>query len=155
MTAFSNYVTVILITALVCALGENLAHGSQKKTVKCVLALAVLLAVVTPIPSLVKEVGEELSHISADLGGEITDGTAFSLVAEDAFSEGISLSLCEKFSLSKEDVTVKSSGFNPEKMTAETITVTLSGEGRLCDLMAVRDFVLENFSGRCRVESGN
>lgn len=151
MIAFCGYVSHILATVLVTSVGENIAGDGQKKTVRALFALVLLITVASPIPELLQSVGDELSSIT-DTGDITLSDTPLSAVAEEAFCRGVLLSLCDKFSFSEDETEVSVTDFDSADMTAAVITVTLSGGAALSDLTAVRSFISESFGGRCRVE---
>ena len=151
MIAFCGYVSHILATVLVTSVGENIAGDGQKKAVRALFALILLITVASPIPELLRSAGEELSSITS-VGNTSLSETPLSAVAEEAFCRGVLLSLCDKFSFYEKEIEVSVTDFDSTEMTAGVITVTLSGGAALSDVTAVRSFVSESFGGRCHVE---
>ena len=147
----ANYLTVLIATALVTAIGEDTAHQSQKNGVRVFLGFVVLIALISPLPSLFGELSEDLSELLSFSDVELNEGV-FEGACEEAFCEGVGLAVADKFGTAPEDIRVSCRGFESAHMRAEHITVSLSGGGALLDFGAVRRYVCENFAGGCTVE---
>ena len=72
--------------------------------------------------------------------------------AKLAFEEGIQRAICDRFSLSEEEVTVEASGFDFINMRADFVAVKLGGDAALSDIRSVRSYVEKCGFGECEVE---
>lgn len=145
-------VCVIIISALV-ALASYFSYGTaENRTAKTAMAVIMLYTVASPIVSLVSE----LSEISFDLSFDSEDfesgGTEFAETAEEAFCDGICAAIAERYGLDRSDVRARALGFEPEKMRADKITVTLFGSAALADHRAIAQYITESGLGECEVK---
>ena len=151
MSVVSDYVILLIVTALVTAFGEELAHQSQKSGVRALLGLLLLVAVVSPLPSVWEELTVGIGELFDAESRELDEG-AFYQVTEEAFCQGVGLAIADKFGAEGESVSVSCHGFDPTEMRAEQITVRLTDGAVFLDLGEIKYYVMENFSGRCTVE---
>ncbi|MBR3805936.1 MAG: hypothetical protein IKJ13_03770 [Clostridia bacterium] len=82
---------------------------------------------------------------------DITDGDS-EQIFEEAFSQGIKTSVCEKFGLKAGEVRVLIVGFVPEKWRAEKIRVILSGTAALSDYHEIERYINNMEIGECETE---
>ena len=75
-------------------------------------------------------------------------------MAEEAFKDGISEILSQKYSLPKEDFAVKLEKFDFATMRAERISITLRSGAVVCDPLAVERYINSYGIGECHAEIG-
>jgi len=112
------------------------------------LGIILLASVLLPISSAVKGV------LAADFGysEEGVDSSFVEKTVEEAFAEGVARAVCEEFSLKPSEVSVEALGFDSERMTAETIRLTLSGRAASANYAAIEDFINGSGLGKCVLE---
>jgi hypothetical protein len=143
-------VSVVLICALVSLASHFLAATDSARYGRLALAVVLLWAVISPLLNLLSTV-PELS-LPADPPTEEGDMPLYAARAEEAFCEGICAAICEKFSLAKENVSVRAENFDLQTMRAKRICVLLKGKGILADSFAIAAFVEAEGLGDCEVE---
>ncbi len=143
-------VSVVLICALVSLASHFLSATDSARYGRLALAVVLLWAVISPLLDLLSTV-PELS-LPADPPTEEGDVPLYAARAEAAFCEGTRAAICEKFSLAKEDVSVRTEGFDLQTVRAKRICVLLKGKGILADSFAIAAFVEAEGLGDCEVE---
>lgn len=91
-----------------------------------------------------------LDDIAKDSGYE--SGLSPSEIAERGLIEGIKSAVADKFMIDKEDIRVKTEGFDMEKMSCKSIRIYLSGSAALADYRGIEQYVNSLGMGECRVE---
>ena len=117
-------------------------------------AVLILYAVVTPATDLLPKADElDMSDFEIDISDYSEE---YKKAAEDAFVSGIKSMICDNFSLPQENVRVLVSGFVFESMSAERITVFLSGSAVTADNKKIEKYVRESGAWECdvRIELG-
>ena len=142
------YVLVILFAVALCSfIAYDPERARASRTALGVILLAALSA-------LLSDVALELKDItySGSLEYEDAEGADFAEQSmSDALERGIRLAVAEKFSFSEENVFVECRGFDLETVSAERISITLSGRAALADIRAVREYVEGEGLGDCEV----
>lgn len=146
----SEYVLGVFAICLAGGVASMLSYGSGKAEI-IVVGIVSLYVILSPVAA------EALSFNLTDYLQSIEDSAGkveseYSTVIEDAFAEGISRAIAEKFNLNTEDIRVKLSGFDSETMRAEKIKVTLSGVAAFSDYKAVDSYIDGLNLGECDVE---
>lgn len=123
---------------------ENGVIGEKKA-----LALVLVFAVASPLPGIFQNLGAlpDLPEYSPDIEG----GAVYEEVTKEAFEEGLKRQIADEFSLKKECVEVRVSGFSFEEMRAEKITVILSLAAANADPSRIEEYVNELSIGVCEV----
>ena len=141
-------VVVFAAAAMVSVAGFAFYSEKQESMMRISLGIIFICAVISPLVSMVRGI--------ADM--DFTQGESFAVdnvyekTAEEAFCRGVMLALAEEFSLSKEEVSVKTYGFSAESISCERISVTLSGKACFADTLAIRTFIEDNNWGKCEVK---
>jgi hypothetical protein len=125
----------------------------EDRVLKSVMAIIMLYVTVNPLASLAEELlSSDLSfQISGDTDISIED-TDFHENTELAFAQGIKQYVCQQFSLSHEEVSIKIFGFDSIGMKAERIKVVLKGSAAYADHRAIAAKLNECKLGNCEVE---
>ena len=146
-------VSVIIVSSLV-AISTYFSYGSSEgRTVKTAMSIIVLYTVAAPIVSVIGEISDISLDLSVDTEdfGSVGD-TEYAETAEAAFCEGVRAAIAERYNLNSNDVRVRVSGFDFEKMRAERITVIISGGAATSDHRAIAQYIAESGLGECEVE---
>ncbi len=142
-------ITVFSITAI-CGVLSLVAYGSGRAE-SLALGIITLFILASPILGAVADIDPD------DLIGEIEIpddeiGSSFSQALEKAYSDGVRSLVAEKFSLNREDIRVKTVGFDTESVSAEKTRVILSGRAALADYRGIEKYLNEALEGEIRVE---
>ena len=117
--------------------------GTAERMAERVLFAA---AVVLPLVNSLTSLSFSLPSIPS-----FSDDGEYREVIEEAFSEGVSLAVCERFSLPEGTVKVELHGFDAQKMRAEKIKITLSGVAIISDRRAIQEYIEGENLGECEV----
>jgi len=150
LNELKGYFLVILSSCLVSVIASSACHEKMRKATESVLGICLLFALVAPLPQLIGG----LYDLSEDFPGTspLPEGEIYKETAEEAMCRGIALAVAEEFDCSSEGVSVKLYGFSLSDMSAQRISIILSADARFLSPFAVREYIEENFSGRCTVE---
>ena len=140
-----EYLFAVAGLAVVLDFLALISNEKYKKITEAALSIILTLAVVLPLPGLIKDFGE-LINIEEN-GGEVS-----SELYQLSFEDGIREYLADKFALSKNDIEVEAIGFLPERMTAERILITLRGSAVLADNKRIRSAVNDLEIGEAEVK---
>lgn len=146
----SVYIGGVAIAALAVSLALHITHEQMRSATRVALGLVLILAVAAPVADLVGGLSDIDLKIPNLSEGE--ENSAYEEVAESAFADGICKAIEDEFGISSGFIEVGFDGFDFEKLEAERIYVTLTGRGALGDPRAVREYVENNFGGKCVVE---
>lgn len=142
-------IAVFAVSAVVSVLG----YFAYRKSAAVASALAVLIlyAVLAPVIEYlakfdVNDIYSEIEGASGEYGEE------YIAVTRDALSDGIRRLVCEKYSLSVENVRVLLEGFDFDSMKAERIRIILSGKAITADRLGIAEYINKYEWGRCEVE---
>ena len=148
----SAYFGLLLSVGIVAAVGGALLYDGEREVVsRAAISAILLLATVAPLVTLLSQLSlkvPELPEISDAGEGEYAE------VAEDAFCEGISSLLADRYSLSADCFVVKCRDFDFTSMRAAEVTVTLRGSAVRCDPLAVEKFINSYGIGECHAQIG-
>lgn len=142
-------ITVFAICAITGAL-SLLTYGSGRAE-SLSLAIITLFIIVAPIVSAAEDFRAQDWLSSLDTPDYEVD-SEYGGVLEDSFAEGIALAVADKFSLNKEDIRVRVSGFDARNIRADNIKVILSGRAAFADYKAVESYLDGLDMGECSVE---
>ena len=147
MTEYAFSVFAICLVSGLCGL---LCYGSGTCE-KIVLGIVTIYVILTPFA---ESVGSfDLDSLTEGINPpEISIENGYISVAEETFAKGICSAVAEKFSLNKENIRVRISGFDFKKMKAENIQIYLSGKGVLGDYRGIESYVNSLEMGECQVE---
>ena len=140
-----EYLFAVAGLAVVLDFLALISNEKCKKITEAALSIILILAVVLPLPGLIKDFGE---FINIEENGEEVSSELYQL----SFEDGIREYLADKFALSKNDIEVEAVGFLPEKMTAERILITLRGSAVLADNKRIRSAVNDLEIGEAEVK---
>ena len=141
------------LTALIFALAATaLARlisfsGENERWVRFALGAVLSAAVATIVVDTVGGISLTADFLTPEY--EYTND-AYGRTLEDAFCEGVANSVSESCSLKRGEVSVSVLDFDPASVSAEKITVELSGRAAGGDARSVRAYVEKNF-GECEV----
>ena len=128
--------TLLLVSAITALLSALPSEGGAKRAVSFALSLAVLSAVVLPLPALLSGSREGLSEILDSLSGEAEEGSDW-LEAETllATAEGLKSYLCEEFGLRPAEVAVAVEGdLIDNTVILRRVTLSLTGRAAAADV---------------------
>ena len=145
----SEYVFSVFAVCLIMGGLRALCYGGGVAE-KLTMGIITLAVIITPISSLISDFDVDSWLESLEDGGGGLSGES-GVVIEEAFAEGVCSAVAEKFSLEREDVRVRLSGFDAEAMRAEKIRITLSGAAALADYKAVEKYISGLGLGGCEV----
>ncbi len=126
------------------------------------LSLCLLVAVVTPMGSMLKDTGEAIDGSvfkSVIPEAEIPSGEAVSALLEEEsqrmIEERIEELVCKSFDLDREKVAVTASVSVTESgVSLETVTVWLSGTALLTDPREIESLIAEYSDAECEIVGG-
>ena len=121
------------------------------KAEKTAIGIITAFVILSPIITALKEVDIDRALDSFVDQGYETDVSP-SFVAEEAFAEGIKEAVAEKFSVNKENISVKVVDFDMKNMNAKEIVIFLSGTAVSSDYRGIKSYVNQLGLGECRVE---
>lgn len=121
-----EYLLSITTLAISFDLLELLSAERYKALTRAAVSLILIMAIITPLPSLIGNIRGELDFSV----GDAMEGEDIRLVS---FEVGISRYIASEFDLSAEEVLVEAINFDPEEMRAEKILITLTGRAALAN----------------------
>ena len=144
------FTAVFVLSAFIGVIEKLVYNDSGKFGEKATLAIILIYAVLSPLPSLVSEGG-----IFPELGdfgdGDLTGGEYIE-VTKEAFEEGLKKTIAEEFSVNKDAITVRCFDFSFAEMRAERISVILSVSLAGTDPRRVENFINGLNIGECEVQ---
>ena len=143
-----NYLFMLIAVSLVIGFASFLFLGEERAS-RFAVGVLFMYATVLPAVAAIKKV--DIGSVFGNIEGEFSDGE-YELVAKDAFEEGIRDAVCQKFSLAEDNVRISAHGFDFEKMSADSISVVLSGTAIFSDIEKIEKYVTALGCGRCEVE---
>lgn len=145
----SQYAISVFGICLIGGVCLSLSHGSGRVQ-SLAIGIITLFVILSPLSDMVSHFDPDGWLDSSDFPEYETGEMDY--IIEDAFAEGLSRAVAEKFSLDSEDIRVRLYGFNKNEMSAEKIMIILSGRAALADYKAVEKYVREMEVGECSVE---
>ena len=146
----NEYALGVFAILLLSGLLSLLFYGSGEAE-KTAIGIIVAFAIISPIITVVGDIDIDKALDSLSGGSYETDADP-SVIAEDAFADGIARAVADKFSLDKDNIRVKIIDFDMEKMRARQIKISLVGAAALADYRGIEGYVNGLGMGECRVE---
>lgn len=144
----SGYLS-LLAPIMAVAFASFVIYDSERlKASRFALGIILLAAVISPLGAAIKG----FANMDFVYTGEDYSSSAVEKTLEEAFCDGISRAVCEKFSINTENVSVISEGFDDETMKAELIFLYLSGSAVTADYGSIEDYVNSLGLGKCILE---
>ena len=143
------FLSVFAVCAAVGAFGM-ITYRENSSVERAAFAIIILYTVSAPIAEAVLwDEGGLSIDISLDEQKMLDEG--YIDVAREAFEQGISRAVSEKYSISIEDISVRCVDFDFNEMKAGKIKVLLTGLGALCDRRGVEKYLNGLGIGECEV----
>ena len=137
------FISISAVTALASAI----SYSAQDSKIKLALGIMLFASVLTPTVEIIRSLGDfRLPEYSSGDYGNMAEE-----VAEDAFCRGIRRAVADKFYITEDEISVETAGFCYSEMSAERITIELSGRGASADTRGVRAYIEREF-GECEVK---
>ena len=143
-----EYAALLVGMSLAFAVISSVSYKLTDKAVKLGIGIIFLVAVASPLFSLVKDFPLPEAEI------EDFDSNIYSEYAEAALCKGITEEIKSRFSLKDGELAVYLVGFSAESMSAEKIKIILSSDAFGKDITAIRRFVEGCGFGECEVIYG-
>ena len=142
-----KYIFACIALAFISAILYHVSHTALRESARLAMGVLLLSFAVAPIGALLPPAFDlEIPKVNFE-------GGAYIEVTEEAFCRGIAEALSDEYSVGSDCFIVVCQGFELEKMTAECVSVTLTGRAALLDYRAVREFVLSAVNIKeCEVE---
>ena len=146
----SKYAIGVFAVCLISGVATLLSHSSGRME-KVAIGIISLYIIIAPVAAEFQsfDLNGWLSSLG---GGDYEIDSEHSAILEDAFAEGVSAALSDKFSFDRNDVRVRVYGFDSKNLRAERIRIILSGTAALCDYKAVERYIGGLGLGECEVE---
>ena len=134
----------------ICGVLSLLCYGSGRAE-QTALGIIAAHLIISPLVTTIFSIDPSDAFDSLT-GGEYETDVSPSLVAEEAFAEGVRLAVADKFSIDKENIRVKVNNFNMEKMSCDKIKLFLDGKEVFADYRGIESYVNSLEMGECKVE---
>ncbi len=145
--------SLVAISALVGVCSYASYGDAQDKLLKAASSFILVYILVCPAISLIESYADyKLPENEIGDYFESINDTELAENAEAAFSAGIKKHVCNRFSLSEDEVSVRVFGFDCRSMKAEKIKIILRGKAILADNRAIAEEISGNGLGECEVE---
>lgn len=145
-----EYFLLVFAICVICGVVGLLCYGSGKAE-RLAVGIIALYVIVSPIATGFDDLKLNVDGLFPDRE-DIEVDTGYATILEEAFIDGVKGAINEKFSIKKENIRVKTQGFDPERMTCDSICVTLRGIAVLADVESVVKYLNELSIGECSVE---
>ena len=150
----ASYLYSLLSFSLLISVFSYLSFSDKaRRTVAVCGAVLFFFLMLSPLTDLVSEIsrldiGDYLDGIKA----ELPDDGEYLEAAKRAYTEGVRHLVSDKFSLEYSEVFVECYGFDFEKMSAESIKVTLKKTAAFADNRSIAEYVSKALGAQCIVE---
>lgn len=137
----------------ICLVGGALtllSHGSGRAE-RVVIGIVTLYIIISPLADGLSDFDVD-SWLESLQGEGVEVSPEYEEVLEQSFSDGIKNAVAERFSLDRENIRVRLSGFDAENMRSERILISLSGAAALADYKAVEKYIEGLDLGECELE---
>lgn len=145
-----EYFSEVMIFAGLAALALGVAHPRLRSATSLGAGVLLICAILLPLVDIIKgyEVNFDMDEYINSANGNVNYNAV-----EEAFEDGIRRYIAESFGISQDSVTVEVDGFDLERIRAERIYVTLSGEGATLDYKKIEEMIEREFTdkGECEV----
>ena len=145
--------TVLLVSAVTAVLGLLPSDEKMRRAVSFALSLAVLSAIVLPLPGLFTGLSGDVSSFLDRLEGEAAAGEGY-LEGETmtAVGEGIARHLRERYDLKETELSVTVTGDIVDgTVILRSVVLTLAGRGVTADVPAIVQYTEKNTGAECEV----
>lgn len=139
-----EYLLSIITLAIIFDVLELFSAERYKGLTRAAMSLILVMAILSPLPSLVEKIGGELEFSEIEGSGED--------IRLSAFGDGIREYISSEFDLDSDEVAVEIVGFDKEEMKCEKILITLSGRAALADYKRVERLIDELGLGEAEVK---
>lgn len=139
-----EYLLSIITLAIIFDVLELFSAERYKGLTRAAMSLILVMAILSPLPSLVEKIGGELDFSEIEGSGED--------IRLSAFAEGVREYISSEFNLDSDEVAVEIVGFDQEEMKCEKILITLSGRAALADYKRVERLIDELGLGEAEVK---
>jgi hypothetical protein len=139
-----EYLLSIITLAIIFDVLELFSAERYKGLTRAAMSLILVMAILSPLPSLVEKIGGELDFSEIEGSGED--------IRLSAFGDGIREYISSEFDLDSDEVAVEIVGFDKEEMKCEKILITLSGRAALADYKRVERLIDELGLGEAEVK---
>ena len=139
-----EYLLSIITLAIIFDVLELFSAERYKGLTRAAMSLILVMAILSPLPSLVEKIWGELDFSEIEGSGED--------IRLSAFGEGVREYISSEFDLDSDEVAVEIVGFDKEEMKCEKILITLSGRAALADYKRVERLIDELGLGEAEVK---
>lgn len=139
-----EYLLSIITLAIIFDVLELFSAERYKGLTRAAMSLILVMAIISPLPSLVEKIGGDLDFSEIEGSGED--------IRLSAFGDGIREYISSEFDLDSDEVAVEIVGFDKEEMKCEKILITLSGRAALADYKRVERLIDELGLGEAEVK---
>ena len=150
----SAYLSCLIAISAVAAISSYAAYGDRDdKYLKTASSLILVYVIISPLVTVIRDISEYdfEGDFSFDSSESVND-TELAQTAEKAFSDGVRKYVCDKFSLSEDEVRAVVFGFDFKSMKAERVKIILSGRAALADSRAISEEIRKLGECECEVE---
>ena len=146
----NGYFLSVFVSCAVLGAFGMITYRENSPIERTAFAIIILYTVSAPIAGAIFGVDEGFS-IDLGVGESQMLDEGYIEVAREAFEQGISRAVSEKYSISIEDISVRCVDFDFNEMKAGKIKVLLTGLGALCDRRGVEKYLNGLGIGECEV----
>ncbi len=146
-------VTLLVVSAATAVLSLLPADEKMKKTVSFALSLAVLSAVVLPLPTLLERLPSDYSSLLAELEGGAAEGEGYlEKTTLLAVGEGMGAHLSERYGIKRELLSVAVEGeIVDSTVIVRRVTLMLRGSAAAADVPSLIRYVEAETGAECEV----
>lgn len=145
-----GYLIGVLGVFALVSFASLLLRGKETERVsRLALGLLLLAALLLPLSDALSELPALLLPEGDGVAGE---GGYYEQAGEEGFAEGILSAVSEKFSLPREQMSIRIEGFSFAEMRAERIRILLRLGGARVDPARIEKYITEAGLGECEVE---
>ena len=146
----NGYFLSVFVSCAVLGAFGMITYRENSPIERTAFAIIILYTVSAPIAGAIFG-GDEGFSIDLGVGESQMLDEGYVEVAKEAFEQGISRAVSEKYSISTEDISVRCVDFDFNEMKAGKIKVLLTGLGALCDRRGVEKYLNGLGIGECEV----
>ena len=143
-----GYLYVIAVMAAVAFASFASYDEERARQSRFALGIILLASLTAPLVSIVRG----LDNIDFNYTGEDYSATVVEKTLEEAFVDGISRGIRERFDIRSEDLSVEALGFDADGLKATTVLVTLSGRAAVKNFGEIESYVNGLGVGKCILE---
>ena len=146
-------VTLLVVSAVTAILGMLPGEEGMRRTVSFALSLAVLAAVVLPLPTLLRDLPADYAGLLDRLETESLEGGDY--LREETLSavgEGVRRQVSEKFGLPEGELSVTAEGdILDGTVLLRRVTLTVGPRAATADLPSIVKYIKKNTGAECEV----